>query len=206
MAALAGCGVPNALIEVDGPEFPILDGGAVPFVRAILETGVVSLDVPVRAIRIFVPVEFKKPIRGGHVLNRVRFSEMQFAIDFADRAIGKQSKSLNLSMGLSCGNCVTAAHSAAIVTVKTMRADGLALGGTLENAVVVDGDRILSPGGLRHRVRAMRHKMLDALGDMALAGAPIIGRYVGHRAGHALTNSLLRAMFANPKCFEVVTC
>ena len=82
----------------------------------------------------------------------------------------------------------------------------LALGGTLENAVVVDGDRILSPGGLRHADEAVRHKMLDALGDMALAGAPIIGRYVGHRAGHALTNSLLRAMFLNPKCFEVVTC
>jgi UDP-3-O-[3-hydroxymyristoyl] N-acetylglucosamine deacetylase len=90
--------------------------------------------------------------------------------------------------------------------VETMRANGLALGGTLENAVVVDGDQILSPGGLRHADEAVRHKMLDALGDMALAGAPIIGRYVGHRAGHALTNSLLRAMFANPKCFEVVTC
>ena len=205
MAALAGCGVHNALIEVDGPEFPILDGSAVPFVRAILGAGVVALDVPVRAIRILAPVEFKTD-QGWASFEPSDAPEMQFAIDFADRAIGKQSKSLNLSNGSFVRELCDSRTFCRNSDVETMRANGLALGGTLENAVVVDGDQILSPGGLRHADEAVRHKMLDALGDMALAGAPIIGRYVGHRAGHALTNSLLRAMFSNSKCFEVVTC
>jgi UDP-3-O-[3-hydroxymyristoyl] N-acetylglucosamine deacetylase len=205
MAALAGCGVHNALIEVDGPEFPILDGSAVPFVRAILGAGVISLDVPVRAIRILAPVEFKTD-QGWARFEPSDAPEMQFAIDFADKAIGKQSKSLNLSNGSFVRELCDSRTFCRNSDVETMRAAGLALGGTMENAVVVDGDQILSPGGLRHADEAVRHKMLDALGDMALAGAPIIGRYVGHRAGHALTNSLLRAMFANPKCFEVVTC
>lgn len=87
-----------------------------------------------------------------------------------------------------------------------MRDNGLALGGTLDNAVVVDGDKILSPGGLRHKDEAVRHKMLDAMGDLALAGCPIIGRYTGVRAGHALTNSLIRALFAQPQAYKLVMC
>ncbi|CAM5397645.1 UDP-3-O-acyl-N-acetylglucosamine deacetylase [Frigidibacter albus] len=88
--------------------------------------------------------------------------------------------------------------------VETMQANGLALGGTFDNAVVVDGDRVLSPGGLRHADEPVRHKMLDALGDLALAGGPILGRYVGHRAGHALTNRLLRELFRRPEALCVV--
>jgi UDP-3-O-[3-hydroxymyristoyl] N-acetylglucosamine deacetylase len=205
MAALAGCGVHNALIEVDGPECPILDGSAVPFVRAILGAGVVSLDAPLRAIRILAPVEFKTD-QGWARLEPSDAPEMQFAIDFADQAIGKQFKSLNLSNGSFVRELCDSRTFCSNSDVETMRANGLALGGSLENAVVVDGDQILSPGGLRHADEAVRHKMLDALGDMALAGAPIIGRYVGYRAGHALTNSLLRTMFSNPRCFEVVKC
>ena len=87
-----------------------------------------------------------------------------------------------------------------------MRASGLALGGTMENAVVVDGDRILTPGGLRHEDEAVRHKMLDALGDLYTAGAPLLGRYTGRRAGHALTNRLLRALFDRPDAWCYVTC
>ena len=87
-----------------------------------------------------------------------------------------------------------------------MRSQGLALGGTLENAVVVDGDKILSPGGLRHGDEAVRHKMLDAMGDLALATCPILGRYTGIRAGHALTNKLMRALFANPDAYRPVMC
>jgi UDP-3-O-[3-hydroxymyristoyl] N-acetylglucosamine deacetylase len=90
--------------------------------------------------------------------------------------------------------------------VDAMHAQGLAKGGSLENAVVVDGDRILSPGGLRHADEAVRHKMLDALGDLALAGAPILGRYTGMRAGHSMTNALLRALFADSSAYELVDC
>ena len=87
-----------------------------------------------------------------------------------------------------------------------MWANGLALGGTLENAVVVDGDEVLSPGGMRYRDEAVRHKMLDALGDLCLAGAPVIGHYFGYCAGHAITNGLLRALFSAPETFEYVEC
>ena len=90
--------------------------------------------------------------------------------------------------------------------VDAMRANGLALGGTFENAVVFEGDRILSPGGLRHADEPVRHKMLDALGDLSLAGGPLIGRYTGVRAGHALTNRLLRTLFARRDAFRMVDC
>jgi UDP-3-O-[3-hydroxymyristoyl] N-acetylglucosamine deacetylase len=90
--------------------------------------------------------------------------------------------------------------------VDDMRARGLALGGTLDNAVVFDGDNIITPGGLRHDDEPVRHKMLDALGDLALAGGPILGRYTGYRAGHALTNALLRKIFADPDAFRLVDC
>jgi UDP-3-O-[3-hydroxymyristoyl] N-acetylglucosamine deacetylase len=163
------------------------------------------LDAPVRAIRILAPVEVKTD-HGWARFEPSDAPEMQFAIDFADQAIGKQFKSMNLSNGSFVRELCDSRTFCRNSDVETMRANGLALGGTLENAVVVDGDQILSPGGLRHADEAVRHKMLDALGDMALAGAPIIGRYIGHRAGHALTNSLLRALFANPKCFKVVIC
>ena len=89
--------------------------------------------------------------------------------------------------------------------VVQMQQNGLALGGTYLNAVVVDGDKVLSPGGLRHKDEAVRHKMLDAVGDLALAGAPLLARYTGHRAGHAMTNKLLRALFAQPDAWEWVT-
>jgi UDP-3-O-[3-hydroxymyristoyl] N-acetylglucosamine deacetylase len=90
--------------------------------------------------------------------------------------------------------------------VDHMRANGFALGGTLENAVVVDGDKVLSPGGLRHADEAVRHKMLDALGDLGLAGRPILGHYQGLRAGHALTNELLRAVFAEQDNYDLIEC
>lgn len=205
MAALAGCGVHNVLIEVDGPEFPILDGSAVPFVRGILGVGVVSLDKPVQAIRILKPVEFKTDA-GWARLEPSDQPEMSFHIDFTDRAIGVQSKSMNLSNGSFVRELCDSRTFCRNADVEKMRANGLALGGTLENAVVVDGDKVLSPGGLRHADEAVRHKMLDALGDIALAGAPIIGRYIGHRAGHAITNSLLRTLFSQTDAFSIITC
>ena len=197
-AALAGTGIHNALIEVDGPEVPILDGSSVTFVEAFIAAGIVGQGVPVRAIRILRPVE----VRDGDAVARLSPSEsfeMDFTIDFKDAAIGHQQKRLNLSNGAfvrELSDCRTFCRQA---DVDFMRANGLALGGTLENAVVVEGERVLSPGGLRHEDEPVRHKMLDALGDLSLAGGPIIGRYSGLRAGHAMTNRLLRALFATPE-------
>jgi UDP-3-O-[3-hydroxymyristoyl] N-acetylglucosamine deacetylase len=203
MAALAGCAIHNALIEIDGPEVPILDGSAVPFVEAFLAAGTVAQDAPVRAIRVLRTVE----VRDGEAVARLEPAEtleMSFEIDFDVPAIGRQAKRLNLANGAFVRELSDSRTFCRQVDVDAMRANGLALGGTYENAVVFEGDRVLSPGGLRHEDEPVRHKMLDAMGDLALAGAPILGRYTGMRAGHALTNRLLRALFADSTAWCVV--
>ena len=205
MAALAGCGIHNALVEIDGPEVPILDGSSVPFVAGFLRAGVQAQSAPVRAIRILAPVE----VREGQAVARLEPSDMleiDFRIDFADAAIGSQTKRLNMANGTFVRELSDSRTFCREADVVAMRAKGLALGGTYENAVVFDGDRVLSPGGLRHDDEPVRHKMLDALGDLALAGGPVLGRYTGLRAGHAMTNRLLRALFARPDAFEFVDC
>ncbi|WP_050528577.1 UDP-3-O-acyl-N-acetylglucosamine deacetylase [Pseudorhodobacter aquimaris] len=205
MAALAGCGVHNALIEIDGPEVPILDGSAGPFVSGILAKGVRTQNVPVRAIRILKTIE----VRDGDAVARLEPSDMleiDFSIDFAEAAIGRQEKALNMSNGAFVRELCDSRTFCRQSDVDAMRANGLALGGNLENAVVFEGDRVLSPGGLRYADEPVRHKMLDALGDLALAGGPILGRYTGLRAGHAMTNRLLRALFAQAGAWEIVEC
>lgn len=197
MAALAGCGVHNALIEIDGPEVPILDGSSAPFVRAIMAAGLRVLDAPLQALRVLKPVE----VREGAALARLEPAEsmeIAFTIDFADAAIGRQNLALNMANGTFVRELMDSRTFCRRADVEQMQAAGLALGGSYENAVVVDGAQVLSPGGLRREREAVRHKMLDAMGDLALAGAPILGRYTGNRAGHAMTNQLLRALFADP--------
>lgn len=205
MAALMGCGVHNALITVDGPEVPILDGSSLAFVRGILSAGLRRQDRPVRALRVTRPVE----VRRGDAWARLTPSDtltIEFDIDFEDAAIGVQKKVLNMANGSFVRELSSSRTFCRKADVDAMRASGLALGGTMENAVVVDGARVLSPGGLRHRDEAVRHKMLDALGDLALAGAPLLAHYHGFKAGHALTNDLLRALFDQPGAIEWVTC
>ena len=205
MAALAGCGIHNALIEVDGPELPILDGSSAPFVSALVARGVRRLPAPVRAFKILDKVE----VKDGDAFARIEPSEnfeIDFRIEFADAAIGTQSKSLSMANGAFIRELCDSRTFCRNSDVNAMRANGLALGGTMENAVVVDGAQVLSPGGLRHADEAVRHKMLDAMGDLALATRPILGRYTGFRAGHALTNKLMRAVFANPQSYRLVMC
>ncbi|SIO29663.1 UDP-3-O-[3-hydroxymyristoyl] N-acetylglucosamine deacetylase [Rhodovulum sp. ES.010] len=205
MAALAGCGIHNALIEIDGPELPVMDGSAQPFVEGFLSRGLRRLAAPARVLRILEPVEvIDGDARAS--LSPADTLEIEFEIDFADGAIGHQRKALNMANGSFVRELCDSRTFCRSADVDAMRANGLALGGTLRNAVVVDGERVLSPGGLRHADEPVRHKMLDALGDLALAGAPILGRYRGERAGHALTNRLLRAVFARPGAFRLETC
>ena len=205
MAALAGLAISNALIEIDGPEVPILDGSALPFVTALLARGIKEQALPARAIRVLKTVE----VRDGEALARLEPAEMleiDFRIEFTDRAIGRQSRRLNMSNGAFVRELSDSRTFCRQSDVDAMRARGLALGGTLDNAVVFDGDRILSPGGLRYRDEPVRHKMLDALGDLSLAGAPLLARYTGIRAGHALTNRLLRVLFATPGAVMIDDC
>ncbi|WP_102108943.1 UDP-3-O-acyl-N-acetylglucosamine deacetylase [Oceaniglobus roseus] len=205
MAAVAGCGLQNLLIEVDGPEVPILDGSAAPFVARILARGLRRLDAPIRALQVLKPVEVRKDDAFAR-LSPSETLEIDFHIDFPDAAIGVQDKHLNMANGAFVHELCDSRTFCRRSDVEAMRAQGLALGGTLENAVVVDGAQILSPGGLRHEDEAVRHKMLDALGDLALAGAPLLARYSGFRAGHAMTNALLRKLFDTPGACRMVTC
>ncbi|WP_104019435.1 UDP-3-O-acyl-N-acetylglucosamine deacetylase [Roseovarius nitratireducens] len=205
MAALVGCGVHNATLEIDGPEVPILDGSAVPFVTKILAAGLTPQAAPVRAIRVLRPVEVANGAARARLSPDVTL-RIEFTIEFEDAAIGVQTKSLNMSNGSFVRELSNSRTFCRKADVETMRANGLALGGTMENAVVVDGDEVLSPGGLRHADEAVRHKMLDAVGDLGLAGLPILGFYQGMRAGHALTNDLLHALFSDQANYRIVTC
>jgi len=205
MAAFSGTGVHNVIVDIDGPEVPIMDGSAAAFVRGIVETGLTLHAAPLYAIEILRDVE----VVDGDVSARLSPAlslQIEFGIDFADVAIGKQDKILNMANGAFVRELCDSRTFCRNSDVEAMRANGLALGGTFENAVVVDGDRVLSPGGLRHADEAVRHKMLDALGDLYTAGAPILGRYTGVRAGHAMTNRLLRALFADPTAWRWARC
>ncbi len=205
MAALAGCGIHNVIAEVSGPEVPILDGSAAQFVRGIIQAGVRRLNAALSVIEILKPISYAHDDAEAR-LEPADAPIMEFTIDFADAAIGRQNRVMSLANGRFVRELCDSRTFCRRADVETMRAQGLALGGTYDNAVVVDGDKILSPGGLRHADEAVRHKMLDALGDLFTAGAPILGRYVGVKAGHAMTNQLLCALFANPQAWRMRAC
>lgn len=205
MAALAGTGIQNAMIEIDGPEIPIMDGSSYPFVRAILDAGVRELDAPVRAIRVLkeVSIEFDDVTASLVPCDTL---EIEFSIDFPDKAIGHQEKCLEMANGAfvrELSDCRTFCQRK---DVDALQAAGLGQGGGLENALVVDEGDVLNPEGFRHYDECVRHKMLDALGDMALAGAPILGKYTGVRAGHRATNMLLHKLFSTSGAWEMVIC
>lgn len=205
MAALAGTGIHNAMIEVDGPEVPIMDGSAAPFVAEILRVGLQELDAPIRAIRVLKPVtvmvdDFEVTLSPSNTL------KIDFEIDFDDAAIGHQEKTLNMANGSfvrELSNCRTFVRRR---DVDHLQSIGLARGGSLDNAIVVDQDVVLNPEGFRRSDECVRHKMLDALGDLYLAGAPILGEYKGVRAGHRATNLVLRALFDQPDAWEMIQC
>lgn len=205
MAALAGCGIHNAIVEIDGPEVPILDGSAAQFVRGFVDAGVVTLPVALYAIEVLNPVHVADGSATAALLPAANL-QIDFEIEFADAAIGRQTKVLNLANGTFVRELCDSRTFCRSADVAKMQANGLALGGSMDNAVVVDGERILTPGGLRRPDEAVRHKMLDALGDLSTAGAPLLARYVGYRAGHALTNKLLRALFADDQAWHWVKC
>lgn len=206
MAALAGCGIHNAMIEIDGPEVPIMDGSSAHFVRGFLARGVQDQGAAIHAIEVLTPVT----VRSGDAVATLKPSDglkIRFEIDFPDAAIGRQARELDLSNGHFVRELCDSRTFCRQADVDAMQASGLALGGVPgENAVVFDGDAITSPGGLRHVDEPVRHKMLDALGDLALAGAPLLAEYEGTRAGHMLTNQLLRKLFATPGAWRLVEC
>lgn len=206
LAALSGCGVHNALVEIDGPEVPILDGSALPFVRGIMQRGLRQLNSPVRAFEVLREVAVSDGTTSAS-LAPSDVLHIDFEIDFADEAIGRQKKSLRLSNGTFVRELCDSRTFCSQSDVHMMKANGLALGGTPgENAIVFSGSEVMSPGGLRHHDEPVRHKMLDAVGDLALAGAPLLGRYSGVRAGHSITNALLGKLFSTPDAVRMIVC
>jgi len=205
MAALAGLGLTNVLISINGPEVPILDGSAAPFVRKLVAAGLVWQGGERSLLRILQPVEVTREGAAARLEPANRF-EIDFEIDFAEPAIGRQRRVLDMRNGAFVRSLCDSRTFCRSADVEIMRSNGLAGGGTFDNAIVFEGDTILTPGGLRHADEPVRHKMLDALGDLSLAGMPILGRYVGWRSGHAMTNRLLRKLFDTPSAFEIVSC
>ena len=205
MAALQGTGISNALIEVDGPEVPIMDGSAAPFVREIIAAGIAEQAEHRTVLRILKRVELIEDSARASLAPAGQF-EVDFHIDFPGTAIGRQEKSMAVVNGAFVDHLMDSRTFVRSGDVAMLRRNGLALGGSLLNAVVVDGERVENPEGFRHPDEAVRHKMLDAVGDLALAGAPIIGRYTGVRAGHGVTNRLLRKLFATPGAYRLEGC
>ena len=213
LCACLVCGIDNARIELDAAEVPIMDGSAAPFARLIDRAGVRLLDAPLRHIRILHPVSVSEGDKhvelapceaqpaGTPSATGAGFA-MEVEIDFGDKVIGRQSCRANMSETDFSEEILPARTFAFASEVEAMRQQGLALGGSLDNAIVVGADGILNEGGLRYDNEFARHKLLDVLGDMCLAGAPIIGRYRGHAPGHALNNALLRKLFATPTAWE----
>jgi UDP-3-O-[3-hydroxymyristoyl] N-acetylglucosamine deacetylase len=205
MAALAGLGIDNLLAEVDGPELPILDGSAQEYVFLLDCAGTAAQDATRPAIEVLKPVRVEE----GEAWAELRPAapgatgfDLSLSIAFSAVAIGRQALSLRLSPAAFRHELAAARTFTLAEEVEAMRRAGLALGGGLHNAVVVDGAVVLNPAGLRTPDEFVRHKLLDAVGDLALAGAPIIGRFVGHRSGHRLNNLLLRALLAAPDAFR----
>lgn len=201
MAALAGCGVDNALIELDGPEVPIMDGSAAPFVSAILDAGVIEQDEPLRAIRILSSISVEHDGRFA-ALHPADAFEIEFKIDFEDEIIGIQHREDRFVGDCFITDYANSRTFGRLEEVEKLRSLGFARGGSLDNAIVVDGSTVLNAGGLRHKDEFVRHKMLDVVGDVALAGAPIIGRYCGVKSGHDMTNRLLHRMFEMPHAWQ----
>ncbi len=205
LAALAGCGIHNALIDVDGPEVPILDGSARDFLFLIDCAGIVEQHAAQPQIEVLRTVRVEQGEAYAELRPSALGFDMALSIEFPAAAIGRQAFSLRLSPDsfrdeLADCRTFTQAHE-----VQALRAAGLALGGSLDNAVVVDGAKILNPTGLRVPDEFVRHKLLDAVGDLALAGAPLRGRLVAHRTGHALNNRLLHALFADDANWRLVS-
>jgi len=196
MAALAGCHVDNVLVEVDGPEVPVMDGSAHPFVFLIECAGVVEQDASRPVLEILKTVKVSAGDRYAELTPADIFS-VSFEIDFDHAAVSHQEITVNLVNGTFKNEIARARTFGFAEEVEQLRAAGLALGGSLDNAVVVDGGNVLNEGGLRYDNEFVRHKVLDAVGDLYLAGAPIKGHYKGVRAGHALNNRLLRTLFAD---------
>jgi len=204
MAAFAALGIDNVHAEVDGPEVPIMDGSGLPFVQLLDQAGFRRQATPQSVIEILKPVEVIEGDKRATLLPCDRF-EVRFEIDFPGTPIGHQVIDLAVTEDSFRAELAAARTFGFLQGVEALRAAGLARGGSLDNAIVIDGDRVLNEGGLRFEDEYVRHKALDAIGDLYVLGMPILGRFEGIRAGHGLNNAVVRALLSRPDAYRVVT-
>ncbi|WP_346427412.1 UDP-3-O-acyl-N-acetylglucosamine deacetylase [Caulobacter sp. 17J65-9] len=202
MAALAALGVDNAVVELDGPEVPIMDGSALPFVQLLDRAGFRRQEGPQRYIEVLEPITVQEGDKYAALLPCEQF-EVFFEIEFASAVIGRQAVDLVLTEDSFREELAAARTFGFAHEVEALRQMGLARGGSLENAVVIDGERILNPEGLRFVDEFVRHKALDAIGDLYVLGMPLLARFEGRKAGHAMNNALVRALLARPEAWRV---
>ncbi|HUH92316.1 MAG TPA: UDP-3-O-acyl-N-acetylglucosamine deacetylase [Casimicrobiaceae bacterium] len=206
MSALAGLGIDNLHVDVAGPEIPIMDGSAGPFVFLLQSAGIEEQRAPKRYLRIKEPVEVRRDDKFAR-FEPFRGFKLDFTIDFPHPVFGTESRQVVIDFAEhSYTKEVSRARTFAFMEdVEAMREAGLALGGSLQNAIVLDETRVLNSEGLRYDNEFVKHKVLDAIGDLYLLGHPLIGTYAAFKSGHALNNACSRALLGRPEAWELVT-
>lgn len=197
MAALAGCGVDNARVLVDGPEIPIMDGSSAAFVLLIQQAGLKEQAHKRKYIKVLREVRVEDAGGKWATLTPAALPSYAMDIEFTSKAIGKQTREFALLNGNFVHELGRARTFGFLHEAEQLRAMGLGKGGSLENAIIINGDAIMNEGGLRYEDEFVRHKLLDSVGDIALAGAPLLASFRSAKGGHALNNKLLRALFAD---------
>lgn len=204
LAAFAGLGVDNVVVEIDGPEAPIMDGSSARFVEIIDKVGVAQLAAPRQYVRVLKPVR----VEHGRAFSELRPHDAGFRleveIDFPQEIIGRQKKVIDLDARTFRKDIARARTFGFVQDVERLWKAGFAQGASLENSVALDETRILNPEGLRFSDEFVRHKTLDAIGDLALAGAPILGAYRSYCGGHRMNVAVLQALFSDSDAFEIV--
>jgi UDP-3-O-[3-hydroxymyristoyl] N-acetylglucosamine deacetylase len=204
LAALSGLGVDNALVEIDGPEAPIMDGSAAPFVAAIDLVGIETLDEPRRHIKVLKPVRVALGDAFGEILPNPRGFRIEAEVQFDHALIGRQTLAIDVKPDTFRREIARARTFGFMRDVTTLWNQGYALGASLENTLVVSDNRILNPEGTRFPDEFVRHKALDAVGDLALAGGPLLGTYRSVRGGHKLNHAVLCALMSDASAWTWV--
>lgn len=204
LAALRGLGVDNVIVELDGPEVPIVDGSAEPFVAAIDRAGIAVLSARRRYIEVRRPVRVMNGDAMGELRPLSRGFRVEIEIEFANPFIGRQSIATDIEPGTFRRELARARTFGFMRDVSALWSAGKALGASFENTVVMSENRVLNPEGLRFPDEFVRHKALDAVGDLALAGAPLLGTFRSIRGGHKLNNAVLVALMSDPSAYSIV--
>lgn len=203
MAALAGLGVDNVEVEVDGPEIPILDGSAAPFVDLIKTAGIIELPSPKSYLVVRKPVEVR--VNGSYASVKPSLEpKINCTISYNHPMLERQEREVSVNPENFINHIASARTFGFLDDVDRLRSLGLAKGGSLHNAVIFDKEKVVNPEGFRYEDECVRHKVLDLIGDMALCGMPVLGEITVHKAGHALHHMLVHRLLSNPESFDVV--